>query len=81
MNNNKLLLRGIIPPMITPLLDTDTLDERGVENLVEHLIAGGVNGIFILGTTGEAQHLSFKIKKELIQRKICNISKYKASIR
>jgi 4-hydroxy-tetrahydrodipicolinate synthase len=54
--------------MITPLLDTDTLDEKGVENLVEHLIAGGVNGIFILGTTGEAQHLSIKVKTELIKK-------------
>ena len=61
-------LRGIVPPMITPLIDTDTLDSQGVENLVEHLIKGGVSGIFILGTTGEAQHLSVKIKAELIKK-------------
>ncbi len=61
-------LRGIIPPMITPLIETDTLDSQGVENLVEHLIKGGVSGIFILGTTGEAQHLSAKIKVELIKK-------------
>jgi 4-hydroxy-tetrahydrodipicolinate synthase len=54
--------------MITPLLDTNTLDEQGVENLVERLIAGGVAGIFILGTTAEAQHLSFRIKGELIRK-------------
>ena len=65
---NKSTLRGIIPPMITPLLDTNTLDEQGLENLVEYLIAGGVHGIFILGTTGEAQHLSFRIKGELIRK-------------
>ncbi len=65
---NKSIFRGIIPPMITPLLETDALDVKGVENLIEHLIAGGVNGIFILGTTGETQHLSFKIRKELIER-------------
>lgn len=59
--------QGIVPPMITPLIDTDTLDSKGVENLVEHLIKGGVSGIFILGTTGEAQHLSVKIKAELIK--------------
>ena len=68
MNINKSMLRGIIPPMVTPLLDTNTLDEQVVENLVEHLIKGGVSGIFILGTTGEAQHLSFKIKEELIRK-------------
>jgi 4-hydroxy-tetrahydrodipicolinate synthase len=65
---NKHLLKGIIPPMITPLADTDILDEKGVENLIEHLITGGVNGIFILGTTGEAQHLSVKLKTELIKK-------------
>ena len=70
MDSNKsgFTLRGIVPPMITPLLDTDTLDNKGVENLVEHLIDGGVDGIFILGTTGEAQHLSVKIKAELIKK-------------
>jgi 4-hydroxy-tetrahydrodipicolinate synthase len=61
-------LRGIIPPMVTPLVDTDTLDEKGVEKLVEHLIRGGVSGIFILGTTGEAQHLSLKVKENLIRK-------------
>jgi 4-hydroxy-tetrahydrodipicolinate synthase len=68
MNTKKQIIKGIIPPMIVPLLDTDVLDTQGLENLVEHLIAGGVNGIFILGTTGEAQHLSIKIKAELIQK-------------
>jgi 4-hydroxy-tetrahydrodipicolinate synthase len=68
MSKNEKTLKGIIPPMVTPLLDTDVLDEQGVENLVEHLIGGGVNGIFILGTTGEAQHLSLKIKTELIRK-------------
>lgn len=70
MNNNKPILRGIVPPMVTPLLETDMLDVEGVKKLIEHLIAGGVNGIFILGTTGETQHLSFKVRKELI-RKTC----------
>ncbi|MDR2839874.1 MAG: dihydrodipicolinate synthase family protein [Paludibacter sp.] len=62
----KNIIKGIIPPMITPLLNPDTLDVQGVANLVEHLIGGDVNGIFILGTTGEAQQLSTRLKKELI---------------
>jgi len=31
-------MRGIIVPMITPLLDNDTLDIKGLENLIEHMI-------------------------------------------
>jgi len=42
---------GIIPPMITPLTEDDRLDHGGLENLIEHLIGGGVHGLFILGTT------------------------------
>lgn len=59
---------GIIPPMVTPLSDRDTLDIEGTQRLVEHLIAGGVHGIFILGTTGEAPSLSYRLRRELIDR-------------
>lgn len=59
-------LRGIIVPLATPLISQDSLDLRGLNNLTEHVIAGGVNGIFILGTTGEAQHLSYCTRRELI---------------
>ena len=61
-------LRGIIPPMITPLLDRDTLDVAGLERLVEHILSGGVHGLFILGTTGEAPSLSYRLRYELIER-------------
>ncbi len=58
---------GIIPPMVTPLLAEDRIDEAGLERLVEHLIAGGVSGIFALGTTGEAPSLSHDTRKQVVQ--------------
>jgi dihydrodipicolinate synthase/N-acetylneuraminate lyase len=58
--------RGIISPLVTPLIDRDTLDEPGLQRLVEHVIAGGVRGIFILGSTGEAPSLSYRLRCELI---------------
>jgi dihydrodipicolinate synthase/N-acetylneuraminate lyase len=70
-SNSNLLpkpLRGIVPPMITPLLDRDTLDVAGLERLIEHILAGGVHGLFILGTTGEAPSLSYRLRYELIER-------------
>jgi dihydrodipicolinate synthase/N-acetylneuraminate lyase len=54
--------------MITPLVDRDTLDVPGLERLVEHILGGGVHGLFILGTTGEAPSLSYRLRKELIDR-------------
>ncbi|MBQ4392116.1 MAG: dihydrodipicolinate synthase family protein [Prevotella sp.] len=64
MENKKLC--GIIPPLVTPLKDNETLDVESLERLIEHLIAGGVNGLFILGTTGEEQSLSYTVRKEMI---------------
>jgi dihydrodipicolinate synthase/N-acetylneuraminate lyase len=61
-------LRGIIPPMVTPLMDRDTLDTPGLERLVEHILAGGVQGLFILGTSGEGPSLSYRLRCELIDR-------------
>lgn len=54
--------------MITPLSDRDTLDVPGLERLVEHILGGGVHGLFILGTTGEAPSLSYRLRHDLIQR-------------
>jgi 4-hydroxy-tetrahydrodipicolinate synthase len=54
--------------MITPLKDRDELDVAGLERLVEHVLSGGVSGLFILGTTGEGPSLSYRLRRELIER-------------
>ena len=66
MNNNQ--FHGIIPPMVTPLKDWDTLDNQGIEKLINHILNGGVHGLFVLGTTGEAPSLSHQLRKEVIKR-------------
>ena len=60
-------LKGIVPPMVTPLVDNDTLDKQGIERLIEHMISGGIHGLFILGTTGEAPSLSYSLRYEFIE--------------
>ena len=62
------MLTGIIPPLLTPLLDRDTLDVAGLERLIERVLNGGVNGLFLLGTTGEGASLSYRLRRELIER-------------
>ncbi len=61
-------LTGIVPPMITPLSSRDELDVPGLERLVERILAGGVDGLFILGTTGEGPSLSYRLRREVIER-------------
>jgi 4-hydroxy-tetrahydrodipicolinate synthase len=60
-------LRGIIVPLVTPLLNDNVLDFEGLGNLITHVIKGGVSGIFLLGTTGEAQNLSYELRRKLIK--------------
>ena len=59
-------LTGIIPPLVTPLRDRDVLDVPGLERVIEHVLAGGVRGLFLLGTTGEGTSLSYRLRRELI---------------
>ena len=66
--NMKLPLSGVVPPMVTPLRGRDELDLPGLERLIEHILAGGVSGLFILGTTGEGPSLSYHLRRELVER-------------
>ena len=72
--NFKTPLSGIIPPLVTPLVDNETLDVESLERLIEHLIAGGVHGLFVLGTTGEEQSLSYDVRKQMIKES-CRINR------
>ncbi len=61
-------IRGIVPPMVTPLAGPDRLDEAALERLVDHLFAGGVHGLFLLGSCGEGPSMSHRVRRELIDR-------------
>lgn len=46
-------LRGILPPILTPLTEDEGVDHASLRRLVDYVIAGGVHGIWVTGTTGE----------------------------
>lgn len=62
--------RGIIVPLATPLAERDQIDVPGLERLLERVISGGVHGVFLLGSTGEAPSLTERLKRELISRAV-----------
>ncbi len=68
-------LRGIIPPVVTPLKSESVIDEQGLERLIEYLIGGGVHGLFLLGTTGEATSLSYGLRRDFIDKACAIINK------
>ncbi len=45
-------LKGIVPPIGTPITADEKVDEQGLRNLVRHLLDGGVHGVFVNGTMG-----------------------------
>ena len=47
-------IRGVIPPVGTPLTDVDRVDEAALRRLTRHLLNAGVNGIFANGSMGGA---------------------------
>ena len=61
-------IKGIIPPVITPMNNDpeQTVNHEALRQQVERLLAGGVHGIFPMGTNGEAYALSFKEKEEIL---------------
>ncbi len=75
----KLPLKGIIPPMVTPLLENKELDSAGLKNLIEHLLGGGVHGIFLLGTNGEGPSLGYGLRKQLITE-ACKIVNHRVPV-
>ncbi len=46
-------LYGIVPPVLTPLHEDETVDLRSFAALLDYLLAEGVHGLWVCGTTGE----------------------------
>lgn len=72
-------LRGIIVPMVSPLVDEDQLDTEGLERLLEHMLRGGVHGFFALGTCGEGPSLHESLRRALVKQ-TCQIVNDRAPV-
>ncbi len=61
-------LEGIYTPIVTPYHDDFSLNEAALADTVEHLIAAGVHGIIVAGTTGEYYAQSAQERFDLMGR-------------
>lgn len=59
-------LKGVIPPLVTPLAGRDEIDLPALGRIIEHVLGGGVHGLFLLGTTGEGPSLSHAAQRTLV---------------
>jgi 4-hydroxy-tetrahydrodipicolinate synthase len=60
-------LRGVVVPMVTPVTAAGLLDEPAAGRLIDFLIAGDVDGIFVLGTTGEGAAVPRATRQRLVE--------------
>ena len=60
-------VKGVIPALITPMNNDESLNRAGLETLIDGVIAAGVHGIFTGGTAGEFWAMSLDEKRQLFE--------------
>lgn len=62
-----LTARGVVVPLLTPLLPDEGLDRQAFEKLILHVVNGGVDGLFVLGTAGEFCRLPDTVAMQAVE--------------
>ena len=64
---DRILFRGIMPALVTPLNDDSTVRTQAVEPLIRWMISQGVDGFYVLGGTGEGAVLAEKERMRMAE--------------
>ncbi len=62
--------RGVVVPMLTPFTPDGAIDVPAVGRIVELLVGNRIDGIFPLGTTGEAASIHPNEKRKMVEATI-----------
>jgi N-acetylneuraminate lyase len=60
-----LRLRGLIAATFTPMSDDGALNLRAIPAMVERLLADGVSGLYVVGSTGEGPSLTSQERRDV----------------
>ncbi|RYD49958.1 MAG: dihydrodipicolinate synthase family protein [Verrucomicrobiaceae bacterium] len=66
-NMKSIRIRGVVPPVCTPLTAAGQVDEAAIPRIVDHLVAGGCDAAFFLGSTGEIPSLTREARETVIR--------------
>lgn len=66
IDHNAAPFHGLIPPLVTPRTADGEIDVPGLEQLTKHLLAGGVHGLFVLGSSGEVPYLTNDERRQVV---------------
>jgi len=67
-------LKGVIPPIITPVDTNENVDAIGLQRIIDHVLNGGVHGIFVLGSNGEFYAFDEENQKRAIEITIKHVN-------
>ena len=60
-------LTGVVPPVCTPLTPEGEVDVPSLLRLVDHLLGGGVDALFVLGSSSEAAYLTDRQRRLVVE--------------
>ena len=60
-------MNGVIPAMITSFDKDENINKEGIRKTVNYLVSQNVNGLYIIGSTGETFLMSPEEKKKVIE--------------
>ncbi|MFT0761675.1 dihydrodipicolinate synthase family protein [Scrofimicrobium sp. R131] len=58
-------LRGVVPPVVTPLLPTGEFDRESFDRNVNRMLDAGVHGLFVMGSSGEVAYSTDRRRDEV----------------
>ncbi len=66
---------GAVVPLVTPFTAQGALDTAALDRLLDGQIAGGVAGVFVLGTTGEGAHVPREVRRQVVAQSVARVNK------
>ena len=67
-------IKGIIPAILTPMNEDESINLDVMREQIDRLIDGGVHGLFPFGTNGEGYILNEKEKEEILEATIAQVN-------
>lgn len=67
-------LTGVVPPVCTPLTPERDVDVTSLVRLVDHLVDGGADALFVLGSSSEAAYLTDSLRRLVVETVVSHVA-------
>lgn len=73
--NASIRYQGVTVPLVTPVTARGELDQEALDRLLEFQLRARVDGIFVLGTTGEGPSLAREQRVRLVEQTVARVAR------